>query len=145
MWNSFYNRWDPRCCFWPHFASAATSLQQLRSSVCDRGDCSGPSRTGSSHIHQTCDTFLQLFLVSLLCNAFNSAALLLFKFKDTVEPAGATFVSLVAFADHHSWPQDLLPLIYLPPQWSLLKLHPMQIFFLITAVPIQINFSWGVS
>lgn len=45
LWNSFYNRWDPGCCFWPHFASAATSLQQLHSSVCDQGGSSGPLLT----------------------------------------------------------------------------------------------------
>lgn len=34
------------------------------------------SGTGSSHIHQTHNTFLQLFLTSLFRNAFNSAVLL---------------------------------------------------------------------
>lgn len=93
------------------------------------------SGTGSSHIHQTHNTFLQLFLTSLFRNAFNSAVLLpstvrsriLLSLRELHFPLPIS--SSLAFADHHSWPQDLLPLLYLPPQCSLLKLPPMQIIF----------------
>lgn len=81
--------------------------------------------------------FLQLFLASLLSKAFNSAVLLPSSVSSRIlwSLLEVHFLlpisSSAAFADHHSWPQDFLPLLYLPPQWSLLKLHVLQIFFLI--------------
>lgn len=141
VWNSSHNRWDAGCCSGHTFQA----LQPLCCSPTALGVTEeipeGPHvyGTGSSHIHQTYNTFLQLFLASVLCNTFNSAVLLpssvssriLLSLLELHFPLPIS--SSVAFADNQSWPQEFLPLLYLPPQRSLLKLPPMQIFFLIPA------------
>lgn len=130
MQNSSYNGWGDAA---EEAASGQTS--QAASSCCCSSAvlCLTQGGSGGSllmylecdqdlFLTQTCNNFLQLFVVSLLRNRVKSGVLL------TSSVHSMTVLSLwlqlfpisssVVFADRHSRPQDFLPHLYFPPQWE---------------------------